>query len=209
MFRLVAVQENVRIKPADLGRPLVEAVLAELDESYLDKVIADVGLVVATYDVQEITGGILHHSEGAPHYEVKFRLLIFRPQETELLKGKLIQSDEHGVYISLGFFSDVMIPFEYMQTGTIYNQKDNIWCWQAKDANLQLDMGEEVLFRVQDVTFHKQPTLAEFKAANPGADEQDFKKQPPVPPMVINGSFNDAGLGLVQWWSEEEAEQDE
>ena len=52
MFRLVAVQENVRIKPADLGRPLVEAVLAELDESYLDKVIANVGLVVATYDVQ-------------------------------------------------------------------------------------------------------------------------------------------------------------
>lgn len=52
MFRLVLVQESVRIKPADLCRPLAEAVLAELDGAYLDKVIADVGLVVATYDIQ-------------------------------------------------------------------------------------------------------------------------------------------------------------
>ena len=52
MFRLLTLQDTVRIKPADLGRPLLDAVLAELDAAYLDKVIHDVGLVVATYDVQ-------------------------------------------------------------------------------------------------------------------------------------------------------------
>ena len=46
------MEDTVRVRPADLAKPLMDSVRAVLDETYLDKVIADVGLVVATYDIE-------------------------------------------------------------------------------------------------------------------------------------------------------------
>lgn len=39
---------------------------------------------------------------------------------------------------------------------------------QTEDEPLNLELGYEALFRVKHVQFNQQPTLAEFKAANPG-----------------------------------------
>lgn len=52
MFRLISVEDTVRIRPSELAKPLLEAVQAVLEETFADKVISEVGLVVATYDVQ-------------------------------------------------------------------------------------------------------------------------------------------------------------
>ena len=52
MFGLISVEDKVRVKPADLGKPLYEAVQTVLDDTFLDKVITDVGLVVSLYDIQ-------------------------------------------------------------------------------------------------------------------------------------------------------------
>ena len=46
-FRVVDLGDAVRLAPADLGRPPADAILAALEAAYVDRVVADVGLVVA------------------------------------------------------------------------------------------------------------------------------------------------------------------
>lgn len=52
----------------DLGKPAEAAIASALECTFLDRVIAGLGLVVTLYDVLSIGEGFVHHSEGAAHY---------------------------------------------------------------------------------------------------------------------------------------------
>jgi hypothetical protein len=77
----------------NLGMPTEQAIVLALESTFVDRVILDVGLVVALYDILSIADGFVFHSDGGPHYSVKFRAVIFRPFEGELLVGKVEHMD--------------------------------------------------------------------------------------------------------------------
>ena len=52
MFDLVTIEDAVQIEPVDLRLPLADSVSAVLHRNFIDKVIPEVGLVVALYDIQ-------------------------------------------------------------------------------------------------------------------------------------------------------------
>ena len=45
------------------------------------------------YDVLSIEGGFIYHSDGAAHYTVSFRLVVFKPFVNEVLTGKITKCD--------------------------------------------------------------------------------------------------------------------
>lgn len=89
MFLTCSLEENVRVAPADLGNTTLEAVQAELEKCYIDKVIKDVGLAITIYDIKSIEGGCIYHSDGAAHFTVEFRLVVFRPLIGEVIAGNV------------------------------------------------------------------------------------------------------------------------
>lgn len=93
MFVLCEVQDDVRVAPQDLSLPTAQAVTAVLERSYIDRVVPNLGLVISLYDLLEVVGGVVVPNEGAPHFKVKFRLVIFRPFVGEVLVGKLAKVD--------------------------------------------------------------------------------------------------------------------
>ena len=72
MFQIARLKDAaVTIKPQHLDKDPLTAIVAELEELYVDKVIADLGLVVTLYEVNSIEGGIIYAGDGAAHYEVE------------------------------------------------------------------------------------------------------------------------------------------
>lgn len=63
-------------------------------ETFLDKVIPDVGLVVTLYDVLDVGQGTVYHSNGGAHYKVRFSVVAFRPFIGEVLTGVIKDMDE-------------------------------------------------------------------------------------------------------------------
>jgi DNA-directed RNA polymerase subunit E'/Rpb7 len=89
MFVLSTLEADVKVQPRDLNKPPLEAVTEVLEEQYLDKAVADLGLVTTIYDVLDIQGGHIYPNDGAAYFKAKFRLVIFRPFVGEVLVGKL------------------------------------------------------------------------------------------------------------------------
>ena len=56
MFTVCTIQDDVRVEPKNLNKPPLEAVTEVIEERFLDKVIADVGLVITIYDVHSVEG---------------------------------------------------------------------------------------------------------------------------------------------------------
>ena len=135
MFILSEVEDKVRVAPADLGRPVLEAVTAVIEKNYIDKVfitkvyvcylprgmqlacktlevartllvqvVNDLGLVITIYDITHIDGGFIYPSDGAAHYDVRFKLVVFRPFPGEVIAGRLARSTRRagqtGLYTS-------------------------------------------------------------------------------------------------------------
>ena len=89
MFILTKMRSVVRLDPSTFERPLPEALSDVLTEKLANKVVKDVGLVVALWDLLSIGDSYLFPGDGASHTRVQFRLLVFRPFVEEILAGKV------------------------------------------------------------------------------------------------------------------------
>ncbi|EFJ12066.1 hypothetical protein SELMODRAFT_235152 [Selaginella moellendorffii] len=105
MFVLSKLRDTLRIPPANLVLPLLDAITLEIHRLFLDKVVKDLGLCVSLYDIQSIEGGFVFPGDGAPTYTVEFQLVMFRPFPGEILVAKLKKCDKNGLVCNVdGFF---------------------------------------------------------------------------------------------------------
>lgn len=96
----------------------------------------------------QIGDGIFVPGNGDAHYEVVFRLLVFRPFVDEVCVGKICQCSEEGVRISLGFFNDVFIPAFWMLRPSRYDKKSGLWIWTPSFDDGEKDV--EVSVKAED-----------------------------------------------------------
>lgn len=89
MFIVCTLEDKLRVQPQDLGKPTLEAVTAVIERTYIDKVVPDLGLVITLYDILDIQGGFVFPSDGAAHFDTKFRLVVFKPFVGQVLVGKV------------------------------------------------------------------------------------------------------------------------
>ncbi|KAJ9172038.1 hypothetical protein P3X46_015328 [Hevea brasiliensis] len=193
MFYLSLIEHTLRLPPSLLSLPLQDAIKKELENIFLDKVIASLGLCISVYDIRKIEGGFIFPGDGASTYVVEFRMVIFRPFVGEIIAGKLKESNKDGLRLSLGFFDDIYIPAHRLPKPSSYehdqeNRYQVIWTWEydSEDNNkFYIDGLDEIKFRVDSVEYPPVPI------------EQPEK---PFAPMVITGTLDDDGLGPVTWW---------
>ncbi|GAB2219738.1 hypothetical protein Droror1_Dr00007375 [Drosera rotundifolia] len=206
MFFLTKMEQKLLLPPHKLNLPLEEAIKSELDQIFLDKVIANYGLCVSIYDIESIKGGIILPTEGSPTYTVVFRMIMFRPYVGEVVSAKLKEVNHDGIRLSMGFFEDIYIPSGQLP-GCPENNKDPnedkaVWCYDDKlkkwamsynDSLFDVESDEEIMFRVIKVDY-------------PPIPQEEVQK--PFAPMVVTGTIDMYGLGHTSWWKDAEIEED-
>ncbi|XAR61141.1 DNA-directed RNA polymerase [Bertholletia excelsa] len=198
MFYLSEIEHTLRLPPHLLDLPLQDAIKGQLEDLFLDKVIANLGLCISLYDIRSIDGGFIFPGDGASTYTVHFRLIMFRPFIGEVIGAKLKESDSNGLRLSLGFFEDIYIPAHLLPNPSHFrpdqaNPKQIRWVWEFDGSEYAIDGLDEIRFRVQSVSYPSIPVEQE------GPAEQE-KKSKPFAPMVVTGSLDADGLGPVTWW---------
>jgi len=219
MFILSEMRSMVRLEASEFGQPLTEAVIECLNNKLSNKILKDVGLVIALWDVIEVGESFIMPGSSGSHTKAHFRLLVFRPFMDEVLVGKIKCCTKEGVYLSLGFFDDILIPPEALQHPHRFDESDQVWVWEYPteddDGNTQhhdlfMDPGEEIRFRVTDENFvdcspnapdpSKPASVDQGDGTGggglSGAEDQTDKRIP----FQLHASINEPGLGLLSWW---------
>lgn len=93
MFNVCTVEDKLRVKPSELGKATLEAVTAEIQRTYIDKVLPKLGLVITLFDILDISEGFVFPSDGGVHFDTKFRLVVFKPFVGQVLLGQLKSCD--------------------------------------------------------------------------------------------------------------------
>lgn len=204
MFVLSEMKDVVQVKPFNFVHNLKSSLEFGLNKKFANKVVHNVGLCISLFDIIEIGDSYILPGNGASHTPVTFRFIVFRPFIDEILTGKIKQCTREGVYVSLGFFDDILIPQEYLQQKSKFVDAEQLWVWEyvtdEGTHDLFMDINEEIRFRVIDEEFED---LTPEGPAPPKVDGDG----PPVTvetrksPYTISASVSESGLGLLSWWS--------
>ncbi|MEM0016370.1 MAG: DNA-directed RNA polymerase [Saccharolobus sp.] len=102
MYKLIKARSIVRIPPNEFGKPLEEIALNELRQQYQEKLLKDLGIVLAILNVNVSEEGIVVFGDGATYHEVEFEMLTYVPIVQEVIEGDVLQVDNYGIFVNLG-----------------------------------------------------------------------------------------------------------
>mmetsp|Transcript_8351 Transcript_8351/g.13761 ORF Transcript_8351/g.13761 Transcript_8351/m.13761 type:complete len:302 (-) Transcript_8351:47-952(-) len=131
MFVIATIADTIRVPPSLLSQPTLTSVQTEIEKRYPNKIIVDVGLVIAPYGPPlQIGDGIFVPGDGGAHHQVVFKAIVFRPFVEEVLIGTVADSNEDGITVSIGgFFDHVFIPVYWMLNPSTYDETTGLWVW--------------------------------------------------------------------------------
>lgn len=205
MFKLVTIEDTVQIPPNLFGYARERAVEHVINRQLSDRVIPDVGLVIALWDIESLSTERLMTTVGESSVQVRFRILVFAPFRGEALFARVRASTQAGLLAYLDFFEPLWVPSESLPKPSTFDAKDNVWVWRPTfdDAQMEyfMDVNTDSVIRVNQVRYDKRKQLT---VQNPSD-----KLPPPV--MAVTAVLHDPvandnqGLGDPAWWFEEDA----
>ncbi|XP_046560323.1 LOW QUALITY PROTEIN: DNA-directed RNA polymerase III subunit RPC8-like [Haliotis rubra] len=218
MFVLAEMKDTVRLPPWLFNLDQKDAIIETLNKKLANKVVYNVGLCIALWDVQRLEDSYIFPGDGASHTVVHFRYVVFRPfvDEVQLITGKIKSCSRRRVYkvrqkLSIGFFDDILIPPDALQHPSRFDEQEQLWAWeyQLDDGNkhdLFMDIGEQIRFRVVDELFVDTTPAgpdggAEYCTEPSASDITIVDPEAKKSPYSLTGSISESGLGLLSWWN--------
>ncbi|KAF8336014.1 RNA polymerase III subunit Rpc25-domain-containing protein [Amanita rubescens] len=209
MFCVSIIKDTIPVHPVNFGTPAEQAIIAEINKKYANKVLHDVGLCFCVFDLVEVGEGKVRYGDGFLWYKVVFRLVVFRPFISEVVVAKVKSSDEDGIRLTMGFFDDIYIPAAYLPQPSAFDPNERAHFWlpdsplttahELLDTSvaerMYIDQGEVIRVRIEGDEFY------DFEPGPPKArDGVAIKLEPKRSPYVIVCSIAEQGLGPVVWW---------
>jgi len=102
MYKLVKVEDVVRIPPNKLSEPIENAALKVLRKELEGTIDPKLGYIIAIIDVEDIGLGRIIPGDGATYHDVVFTVLTFQPMLQEVVEGEVIEVLNFGVFVRLG-----------------------------------------------------------------------------------------------------------
>ncbi|KAJ7230556.1 RNA polymerase III subunit Rpc25-domain-containing protein [Mycena pura] len=219
MFNLAILKDTVAVHPSDFGGPQGQAIINELNKKYANRILHDVGLCICVFDLTEAGEGKVRYGDGFLWYKVIFRMVVFRPFQTEVLLAKVKSSDHDGVRLSLDFFDDIYVPVHYLPTPNAFDPNERAHFWvpssdsESKPHELLdtpiaermwIDKGEIIRVRVESDEFYDdEPGPIKMTEGVQVAKEVQSRA-----PFTIFASMAEQGLGPTSWWNAAQMEED-
>jgi len=102
MFKLVRVEDTIRIPPSKFGQPLGDVALELLRSRYEGLLLPEVGLVVSILNVKVSKVGKIYPRDPSLHHEVEFEALIYTPLLHEVVEGEVMVVEDIGIFARIG-----------------------------------------------------------------------------------------------------------
>ncbi|CAN0120133.1 unnamed protein product [Pylaiella littoralis] len=180
MFVLATINDTVKVAPSKFSGDALNVLTAQIEAKFADRVIANVGLCLCLHSYEKIGDPYVYPSDGAAHYKVRFRMLVFRPFVGEILAGKVTSCTKQGIKVSLDFFANASIPKDLLQSPSVFVRGEWLWSYPdpdeqegeggkgegggegsgAEDSSFALSLHDEVRFRVRTLEFTQVTSTA-------------------------------------------------
>ena len=150
MYKMLTVDDKIRVPPSKFNLGPEDAVKASLDERFEGTVDKNLGVVLAVTSIEGIGEGKILPGDGAIHYPVKFKVIVYQPEMYEVVKGQVIDITEFGVFVRMGPVDGMVHVSQLMDDFVSYDSKNSIFL--GRDSKRILKEGDIVKARIVSVS---------------------------------------------------------
>jgi len=122
LFKLITLEDIVRVPPELYGKPVEEAMKTLLKEKYEGVVFDDLGFVAGLVSFEFDYKGKLAPGDGGSYHRARFKMLAFMPEVQEVMLGKVVEIEEYGAFVRIGPFEALLHVSSVMDDYVDFNK---------------------------------------------------------------------------------------
>lgn len=150
MFKLVTLEDTIRIPPETFGNPLEAVGQQQVKAKYEGVVDEELGYVIAVTQVKVSPVGKIIPGDGAAYHKVAFSLLTFYPELQEIVEGEVVEIADFGAFVRIGPIDALLHVSQLIDDFISYDEKQGILF--GKETKKKLMSGDQVRVRVTAVS---------------------------------------------------------
>jgi DNA-directed RNA polymerase subunit E' len=154
MYRIITVEERIRVPPEKLNIKVKDAVRDSIADQLEGAIDARLGVILACISVDEVGEGKIVAGDPGVHYTTKFRLLTFKPELHELAYGEVIDNTEFGSFVRIGPMDGLIHISQLMDDFVSFDTKNSVFL--GKESKRTLKEGDKVKARIISVSLGKE-----------------------------------------------------
>ena len=174
MFKIVEINDHVRVEPELFGMPIKKAIKKQLEKSYEKYIDEELGAVVAVLEVISVGEGILIPGDPAAYYESEFKLLIFKPELQELVYGHITQITNFGAFMNIGAFEAMIHISQTMDDYVSFSKSDSLI---GKNSKRSLRRNDLCIARIVALSYKTIPPKIGLTMRQPGLGKLEWIKE--------------------------------
>jgi DNA-directed RNA polymerase subunit E' len=150
MYRIVAVEEKIRVPPEKLGADVRKSVHAAIAEQMEGVINPRLGIILSAVSVDRTGEGEILPGDAGVYYDCEFKLLTFKPELQEIVDGEVIDNTEFGSFVRLGPMDGLVHISQLMDDFVSFDNKNSVFL--GKESKRTLKEGDVVRARVISVS---------------------------------------------------------
>jgi DNA-directed RNA polymerase subunit E' len=150
MFKLITLQDTIRIPPETFGNPLEKVGRDQVKAKYEGIVDEELGYVIAVTRVEVSPVGKIIPGDGATYHKVAFSLLAFYPVIQEIVEGDVVEIADFGAFVRIGPVDALLHVSQLMNDYISYDEKQGVLL--GKETKRKLSSGDQVRVRITAVS---------------------------------------------------------
>ncbi|NPA70604.1 MAG: DNA-directed RNA polymerase [Crenarchaeota archaeon] len=152
MWRIITVEDYVRIPPSRFGEPLDKVAYEQLKARYEGKVERDIGVFVKILSLEVSRKGIITFGDGATYHKVRLKVLVFTPLNNEIVEGDVVETTEYGAFVRIGPVRGLLHKTQMMNDNIVLYDKAS-GTFIGEKTKRKLGKGDIVRVRIVSVSY--------------------------------------------------------
>ncbi|HUK84253.1 MAG TPA: DNA-directed RNA polymerase [Candidatus Acidoferrum sp.] len=182
MFKLITLQDTIRIPPETFGNPLEKVGREQVKQKYEGVVDEELGYVIAVTSIEVNPIGKIIPGDGATFHKVTFSLLTFYPVIQEVVEGDVVEIADFGAFVRIGPVDALLHVSQLMDDYISYDEKQGVLL--GKESKRKVTTGDQVRVRITAVSLGRAGSSGKIgvTARQPFLGKLDWLKEtPPMP----------------------------
>ena len=150
MFKLITLEDTIRIPPEKFGKPIETVGHEQLKSKYQGMVDEELGYVIAVIDIQVNPVGKIIPGDGATYHRTRFSILTFYPKLQEVVEGEVVEIADFGAFVRVGPIDALLHVSQLLDDYISYDEKQGVL--MGKETRRKLATGDPVRVRVTAVS---------------------------------------------------------
>lgn len=150
MFKLVTLEDTIRIPPGKFGQSIEVVGREQLGIKYEGMIDGALGYIIAVTDIKVKPIGKIIPGDGATYHKVEFSLLTFLPRVQEIVEGEVVEIADFGAFVRVGPIDALLHVSQLMDDFISYDERQGVL--MGKETRRKLATGDHVRVRITAVS---------------------------------------------------------